>query len=231
MPAELMIQIEKPSPPSIVAELSPLVQAARAFEVADVETNAQALVRVRDLRRGEKMIADHFEPTRKHLDAAKKELLAFRDGLIGPIAAARSIYDGKAADYEAAERKKAEDEQRRLQAEARKQEEERALMAAIEADEAGQPEAAAAILAEPVDVPMVTVAPSVAKVDGVSSSTRWSAEVHDLHALVCYVAKHPEWVSMLEANMPTLNRLAVSQRDAMAIPGVRAVSSTIRATR
>lgn len=226
-----MIRIEKPSPPSIVAELSPLVQAALAFEVSDVETNAMALERVRDLRRGEKMIADHFEPTRKHLDAAKKELLAFRDQLIGPIAAARSVYDGKAAEYEAAERKKAEEEQRRLQAEARRQEEERVLMAAIEADAAGQPEAAEAILAGPVHVPMVTVSPSTAKVDGVSSSTRWSAEVHDLHALVSYVAKHPEWISMLEPSMPTLNRLAVSQRDAMSIPGVRAVSRTIRTSR
>src|SRR3990167_1044504 len=50
------------------------------------------------------------------------------------FAAARSIYDSKAIEYEVAERRKAEEEQRRLQAEARKQEEERALMEAIEAE-------------------------------------------------------------------------------------------------
>ena len=226
-----MIQIEKPAPPSIVMELSPVVKAAQAFAVVDVATNTVALERVRDLRAGEKRIADYFEPARKAADAAKKEILAARDGLIGPIAAARSIYDSKAMEYEAAERRKAEDEQRRLQAEARKQEEERALMAAIEAEESGDPEASDAILAEPVSAPVVTVAPAVAKVEGVTSRTTWSAEVYDFPALVKYVAAHPEWITFLEPVMPNLNRLAVAQREALAIPGVRAVSRSVRSVR
>ena len=226
-----MIQIEKPSPPALVAELSPLVKAAQAFEVVDVETNTTALQRLRVLRDGEKRIADYFEPARKAADAAKKEILAARDGLIAPIAAARSIYDQKAGAYEQEERRKAEDEQRRLQAQARKEEEERALLAAIEAEESGDAAQAEAILAEPVSVPVVSVAPQVAKVEGVSSRTAWSAEVHDVEALIKYVAAHPEWSSLLEPCMPNLNRLAVAQREALAIPGVRAVSRTVRSTR
>ena len=78
---------------------------------------------------------------------------------------------------------------------------------------------------------MIHVAPQVATVEGVSSMTRWSAEVTDLIELVKYVAAHPEWLSLLEPAMPNLNRLAVAQRQALSIPGVRAISRTVRATR
>jgi len=149
-----LITIQKPSPPALVAELSPLVKSAQAFQVIDIDTNTVALQRLRVLRDGEKKIAEYFEPARKAADAAKKEILAARDGLISPIAAARSIYDQKAGAFEQSERRKAEDEQRRLQAIARKQEEERQLLAAIEAEESGNPEEAKAILDEPVAAPI-----------------------------------------------------------------------------
>src|SRR3990172_12622011 len=96
--ASEMIQIEKPSPPALVAELAPVVAQANALVVADIETHGMALDRAKRLRDGERKIADYFEPARKAADAAKKEILAARDGLIGPIAAAPLLYDGKAQD-------------------------------------------------------------------------------------------------------------------------------------
>jgi hypothetical protein len=225
------IIIRRPDAPSIVTALAPAVEAARLWSVHDIESNRVALERVRDLRAGEKRIAEHFEPARKAMDEAKREILKARDSLIGPIAEARDIYDRKAAEFEQAERKKALERQRLLDAEARRQEEERALLDAVEAETAGDSTAADAILAEPIVVPQILVAPAVAHVEGVTSRTTWSAEVSDLHALVRYVAAHPEWISLLEANQPNLNRLAVSQRQALAIPGVRAVSKSVRSVR
>ena len=226
-----MIQIEKPAPPSIVAELAPLVKAAQVFEVKDVESHGGALERIKALRAGEKRIEEYFEPARKAADAAKKEILAARDGLIGPMAAARTIYDRSAQEYERIERQKAEEEQRRLQEQARKQEEERQLLDAIDAEAGGNLQEAEAILAQSVSVPTVRVAPAIAQVKGVATRTIWSAKVNDLLKLVQYVAAHPEWISLLEPAMPNLNRLAVAQRDALAIPGVVAVSETSRSTR
>lgn len=226
-----MIQIEKPGPPAIVAELAPLVARAKAFEVRDVESHAEALTVIRRFRAGEKGIEDHFARAKKAASDAHKELVRSIAALVGPIADARSILNAKADAYEREERRKAGEEQRRLQAEARKQEEERALMAAIEAEAAGDSQESAAILEQPVSVPVVTVAPAIAKVEGVSTRVLWSAEVTDLHALIVYVAAHPEWVSLLEPSMPNLNRLAVSQRAALSLPGVRAVDRTSRATR
>ena len=226
-----MIRIEKPAPPAIVHELAPVVAAARAFAVTEPVSHGTALERIRILRNGERSITDYFEPARKAADAAKKEILAARDGLIGPFAEARAIYDRTAQEYEAVERKKAEEEQRRLQEIARKEEEERQIQAAIAAEQDGNQQEMEAILAEPVSVPTVTVAPALAQVEGVSVRTTWSAEVLDFLALAVYVAAHPEWISLLEPNGPNLNRLAVSQRDAMSIPGVRAVAKSVRSTR
>lgn len=226
-----VIQIESPAPPAVVQELAPVVAAAKAFAVTDVDSHGLALERLRILRNGERAIADYFEPSRKAADLAKKEILSARDGLIAPLSEARSVYDRKAQQYEAEERRKAEERERELQAQARKQEEERKLLEAIEAEESGRSGEASAILEEPVLTPAVRVTPAVAKVEGVSSRTTWSAEVHDLLALVRFVAAHPEWIHLLEPSMPNLNRQAVSQREAMNLPGVRAISQTVTSAR
>lgn len=225
------IQIEKPGPPAIVGELHPYVEQALGFRVVDVDSNAEALNIIKRLRAGEQRIKDYFEPARRAADKAKKEILAARDGLIVPIAAARGIYDRRADEYEQVERRKAAEEERRLQEMARKQEEDRVLDEAIEAERQGDTEAASQILGEELDVPIVTVAPAVAKVSGMSKRETWSAEIENLHELVAYVHNHPEWISLLDANMPNLNRLAVSQHKALNIPGVRAVSKSSRSTR
>lgn len=226
-----MIQIERPAPPDIVKELSPVVSQARAFEVTDIDSDRIAQERGRNCRLGEKAIEDHFARTKRALIDAKKAFDASVAALIGPIAEARAIYFAKSDTFQSEERKRAEEESRRLQAQARKEEEERQIAAAIEAEASGDMAEAEAIIQEETAAPVVTVAPAVAKVDGVSTTTRWSAEVFELLALVKYVAAHPEWISLLEPNGPNLNRLAVSQRQALSIPGVRAVSKTVRATR
>lgn len=225
------IQIESPGPPAIVQELAPVVQEAKSFSVGNVESHATALERIKILRNGERAITEYFEPSRKAADAAKKEVLAARDGLIGPFAEARGIYDRKAQEYEAEERRKADEEARRLQDKARREEEERKLAEAEEAEKAGDKELRDRILEEPVEVPVVAVAPAVAQVQGVTTRTLWSADVFNLRMLIEFVAKHPEWDTLLEPHLPNLNRLAVSQQEAMRIPGVRAVSTISRTAR
>lgn len=225
------IQIEKPGPPAVVAELSPIVKAALKFEVVDVASHGIALERHKTCVNAKRAITEHFEPARKAADSAKKEVLALRDGFIGPISEAGRVYDRKAGEHERAEEAKALEEERRLQEIARKEEEDRQINAAIDAEAVGDDAAAAEIMDETPEVPVITVAPQVAKVEGSSKRKTWSAEVTDLQQLVRYVSTHPEWISLLEPAMPNLNRMAVSQREALRIPGVRAVSKSVRATR
>ncbi|MEX3929782.1 hypothetical protein AB4Y36_38225 [Paraburkholderia sp. BR10936] len=74
----------------------------------------------------------------------------------------------------------------------------------------------AAVMSAPV-VPL-----KVAAVAGVSTRTNWTAECTDLAALVAYVAEHPEYLNLLQANQQALTALAKAQKTALAIPGVRA---------
>jgi len=116
-------------------------------------------------------------------------------------------------------------------ADARQREEERQILDAISADESGDKATAAAILEEQRALPVIVVAPALAKVSGVSTRTDWRAEVVDKLALIRYVAAHPEWTNLLEANEPALSGLARSQRSALAIPGVRAIEVQGRSVR
>ena len=225
------LTVVQPDPPEIVAQTSALVRDAEAFHVGDLASNALALERIRLLRLGERTITEHFEPARKAADEVKRAVLATRDALVRPLMMARSVYDAKAQEYEREQRRIAEAERQRLEKLAREEEERRQLDAAIEADEAGATDEAIAILEQPVIAPVVHVAPAVAQVEGVSERTTWHAEVTDLQALVRYVARYPEWLGLLEPAMPALNGLARSQRGAMNLPGVRAVSEASRSVR
>ena len=225
------LTIATPDGTAIASEMAPLVASARAMTVTDMDSHAAALGAVKTLRLAEKKIEDYFEPSRKALDAAKKEVLKARDGLIAPLTAARTIVDDKAAAFEAEQRRIAMEKERILREQARKEEEDRMVAEAAFAESEGDAEAAEAILAAPVTIATVSVAPAVAEVAGVSTTTRWSAEVTDKMALIRYVAERPEWASLLDANMPNLNRLAVAQKAALKIPGVKAVPNTSRTVR
>jgi len=245
MSGENMIQIARPDASELVRENLPLVERAKALVIDSAESHGVALNTIKACRAVEKELTDRFEKPRKDLDTAKKSLLATRDGMVGPFAEARSIVSRKADDYEAAERRRAEAEARAAEAEARRieaanraAEQERALAAALEAEQAGDGQQAADLLAEaeevesaPVFVPVVAPRAQIATVAGVSTQTRYSAEVVDMGMLVAHVATHPDMLNLLEPDMPALNSLARSLRDAMRIPGVRAVASTVRSTR
>lgn len=234
MASETII-ITKPEPPALVEMMAPLVAQARAFEVTDIESDRHAQERGASLRRAEKMGMEYFEPARKAADEAKKKIIAARDGIVGPWAEARAIYFSKSDTYQADERRKALEQERVLQERARKEEEERQIQAAIDAESRGESAESAAIMNEPTAAPVVTVAPAVAKVEGVSTMTRWEPEIVDVRACLRFLCDRPEWEAALDRLKPELvtilRPLAVAQRQALAIPGVRAVSKTVRATR
>ncbi len=93
----------------------------------------------------------------------------------------------------------------------------------------GESAEAEAILEETVEAPVVRVEPRLANVDGVRTQRRYKAEVTDKMELIRYVATHPEWTGLLDPNMPALNGLARSQREALSIPGVKAVAHDTKA--
>jgi hypothetical protein len=210
--------------------VEPQTQVA-VLPVVDPITHEDALLVIKECRAREKRIDDLFEPARKALDTAKKEVLALRDTAKRPYEQLRAAADRGCLAFETEQRRIAAEAQARLEEAARKDEEERRLLDAAEAEEAGDAQAAAEILAEPVVAPVIPVAPQVARVEGVSTATRYRAEVVDLHALVRHVAANPHLVNLLLPNGPALNAQARSLREAMQIPGVKVVKETDRRVR
>lgn len=230
-----MFQIEKPAPPSIVAELAPLVEKARGFQVVDVDSDRIAQELGARCRRGKKAIEEHFAKAKKDAAQAHKSIVASVAGLCGPIDEASRCYFSASDVYQENERRKAAEEQRKLQAIAQKREDERQLMDAIEAEGRGDTQERDAIMEETPAPPVVVVAPAVAKVKGVSRRENWSAGIEDVRKCLRFLLDNEEWLPLLEKCIPVLETglrpLAVAQRDALRIPGVRAVSQSVRSTR
>jgi hypothetical protein len=79
-----------------------------------------------------------------------------------------------------------------------------------------------------VSAPM-TAAPRVTS--GVSTRKVWKAEVSDKLALIRYVAEHPEYVDLLDANMPAVNKIALALKANCPLKGVRVFEDSVIAAR
>lgn len=224
-------RIEKPEASKIEEAYLPIVQAAQSLIVIDQMSHGTALEQMKQLRGAEKKVRERLDPLIASANAAHKGLTKLRADLLRPIERSVSILDGRCQEYERAERERALAEARRLEEEARKREEERQILDAIAAEQTGDKVTAAAILDEKPVVPVIFVAPALATIAGVWTRPNWRAEVNDKLALIRYVATHPEWVHLVDANESALNGLAKSQREALAIPGVCAVEEQVRSIR
>ena len=227
-----MITIEKPDVSALASEYEPLVDQANALVVDSVETHAAALEGYKILKTAIKRIKEHYEPARKALETAKKEILRARDTMIAPFDAAMNIVNGKANIYEEEERRKAQEiADREAEAERKRQEDAR-IAEAEAAEKAGDDELATEIIERPIEVTPAPAQPeTLAKVAGVSSRIVYHAEVNDPTALLRFAASVDWGVSLINPNMPALNALARQHKEKLSIPGVRAVSEISRPVR
>ena len=226
-----LITIEKPDMSALASEYKPLVDQAKALVVDSVETRVAALEGYKILKTAIKRIKEHYEPTRKALDTAKKEILLARDKMIAPFEEAMKIVNGKVDVYEQEERRKA-DEAARIKVETeRKRQEDQRLAEAEAAEKAGDADLAAEIIERPIEVTPQVAAPEFAKVKGVSKRVNYGAEVIDLGALLKYAASAPCNYSLVEPVASALNALARQYKEELSIPGVRVVTETVRPVR
>jgi hypothetical protein len=66
---------------------------------------------------------------------------------------------------------------------------------------------------------------------GISSRRVWKAEVADKLALIRYVAEHPEYVDLLDANMPAINKIALALKANCPLKGVHVFEDSVIAAR
>lgn len=203
---------------------------ARALTIRDAKSYEAACDFLKGIKalRGE--IADTFDPHVKRAFEAHRALCKEKQDAERPLTEAERIVKDAIRAYDDEQERIRREEQRRLQEEARQREEERRLEEAIALDQeaaatgdAGKHLEAEAILAQPITVPVVAVAPVTPKVTGISFRETWSGRVTDLAALIRYAAANPQFMTLLQVNQPVLNGLARSLKNNLKVPGVDVV--------
>src|SRR5574343_346479 len=128
-----------------------------------------------------KEIDGTFKPLADKAFQAHRSITAKWKEVKQPLEDAKTYLVNQVKAYQRKVREEAEAEQRRLAEIARKQEEERRLAEAIEAEQCGNVEEAQAIIEEEMFVPTPIVRPDVPKVDGRKYATKWSWKVTDIN--------------------------------------------------
>jgi len=230
LPSEALVNTE-----SVQAEVAPVIRAADALVVRNVDEHKEGLQLLAAVMGAETRVKAFFKDsieaameTKRKAEAGRQAIVALQDSVLGPVLDARKTISGKCAAFEAEERRVAALNQDRINAEAlAKQEEELQFEAAMAETE----EAAEEALTEPLAPPVVPIVrPEVAKVAGVSTRETWAAEVVDKAAFLAWASK-PENNFYAEPNMVAVNSRARAERDKLSIPGVKAVSTLTHARR
>lgn len=217
--------IAAPDPKPILSDSRNLIADADSIEVRDVQQHELAEKLIIHLKRTIRILhegdGNGFPGLDLHCDLTHKAWKAatqLRAASIDPYERALKIVSEKSIAYEREAEWKAEEEARKKEAEAKRQEEDRLL---ADAEAAPTEEEREAILNEPVAAPVVHVEPAVAKVAGASTRDNWKGEGTDLMATVRFVAQHPEYSYLLAYSPTGLTSVARAQKGRCAIPGVK----------
>lgn len=204
-----------------------LTERAATLAVTDQPGYEAANELLRAAKAGESAVRDYFAEIVDRAHKAWKGLVAKREEALAPWIAAKDAIESEMGRYVLAEAERRKAEQRRLEEEARRRAEEEKLAEAIHLEEQGATEEAAAVLDTPVEAPVV-IMPAAPKAENLSTTFTFAAEVVEFERMVCYIAgvqrlAHPELLSLLTCQGPSLNNKARAEKDGFRLPGCRLV--------
>jgi hypothetical protein len=167
-----------------------------------------------------------FRPNINRWHRGHRAAIEEMNQFIGPLVAAQLQVKGLVGDYHNRLRAEADAARRVAEAKARALEEEQRLAAAVQLEEAGHGRAAEVLLEAPAPVarPMISTPPPP-KTKGMGTSTRYTAEVVDLEAMVAWVVATRSW-DLIAVNQRVLNKYASAEKDGFDIPGCRLYKDT-----
>lgn len=158
------------------------------------------------------------------LDESKKKIMDFFRVPLQKLNDAKEYLNRIMIKWVDEEKVKERELQRKFEEEGRKRAEEEALQRALEAEKAGDKQEAEQIISEPVYVPPIKVVSEIPKSKESHIRETWSAEGFDLMATIMAIGKGTAPLQAVQYDMPFLNKQAISYKQALNIPGVRAVS-------
>lgn len=183
-------------------------------------------------------IADFFDPQVQEAHKRHKWLVAKKAEAETPLVTAETVIKRKMVAFSTEQERLRREAEEKARQEALKAEEDRRLaeaaaleqLATATGDESYAAEAEALIQA-PVEAPAVKVASTMPVVAGISYTERWSAVVVDKKRLIAFVAANPDYLNLLDVNLPAANALARGLKANMKIPGLQAQATKTVASR
>ncbi len=164
--------------------------------------------------------------------AEEKKRLAEQARLEEAARQERAKLEQEAAACEAAARAEAEQIQKAAdEAAAAGKAEDAARLASEAQSRVEQGAAEVTMLQQTATLVSAPVAAAPRKTAGVSTRMVWKAEVSDKLALIRYIAEHPEYVDLLDANMPAVNKIALALKANCPLKGVRVFEDAVIAAR
>lgn len=209
-----------PENKEISKDISDVSQKALALRVTDVITYQQAgelLILHKDMK---KKIEEFFEPHVKKANELHKSLTSARKAEIDKLIPGSDHLSKEMTAWNIEQEKIRKAEEDRLRQEALKREEEERLQAAIQAEQEGSTEEAAAILEEPVYVPPPIVQSNVPKQAGLTMQTTYKHRVTNLMVLIKAVAEGKAPIVCIQADDQYLGATARNNKGLMPYPGV-----------
>lgn len=203
-------------------------QPAGTLTIQTAEEYAAEAERLKGIKLFQRRVTEFFSPLKKKASEAHRALCDAENKALKPAQDDEAAIKRALGTYDAEQDRIRHEEERRLREEARQREETRRLeeAAALEREAAATGdeelrEEAAALIAAPVEAPVVTIQPTTPKVAGIVRREVWKADVTDLAKLVKAAAENPQYLNLLLANNTALQQMAKALKGAMAIPGVR----------
>ena len=224
-----IVAIGRPDPALIQSAEEHLALARSAPAIRTLEECERAAERLRAIKVAARELEEvRLRITRPLLDAQRAVNELFR-GPQTTLGEAEALLKRSILGFQDAEEAKGR-AMEAAAAEALRREREKLEEKATKAEAAGRFERADALRSSAATLPLAIPQPT-ARPAGLATRSTWRAEVIDKAVLVRYVAEHPEWLSLIDANAAALNGLARAQKSALSIPGVRVVEEKQLAAR
>ena len=194
----------------------------------ELENATDVLKAIKAYRKG---VAEVFDEIVKSAHASWKASTRRRKEFTDPADNAEKAIKLKISRYYEWERAEQAKEHKRMVEEQAAAAEKQRLAEMKELEETGNVDEAAQLAEQPLEVLPVVKAPTT-KVDGMSTSYRWYAEVTNLGEFLSFMAGEPRWQHLIKGfPMTELNKLATAQQDNFSIPGVEAKKKPIVSVR
>lgn len=228
--------IEGASKQDLAIEATTWAARAKGLRIVDAPSCQQASFLLRSIKGIRSDIASWFAPhieaamdTKRKAEAARKGLTDEKDKMEAPLVEAEAIVKRALLTWEHTQELLRQEQERVLQIEAQRQAEALSLNAAAALEreahatgDAAMLAEAEAILAQPVEAPVVVVKPLMPKVQGITYRDQWKAHPEiDMKALAAAVAAGTAPVTFLEPNLSAINQFARATQGMQAVPGIR----------